>query len=139
MLIGALADLAGVPSQTIRFYERQGLLPEPRRTANGYRTYDDSALNRVRFIRSAQGAGLTLLEIASVVDLRDHGDVPCAHVATLLHTKLDDVVARQAQLSVLQAELEQLIERSHLLDPAACTDADVCHILAGPERPRRTI
>jgi MerR family mercuric resistance operon transcriptional regulator len=139
MLIGALADLAGVPSQTIRFYERQGLLPEPRRTANGYRTYDDSTLNRVRFIRSAQGAGLTLLEIASVVDLRDHGDVPCAHVATLLHTKLDAVVAQQAQLSVLRAELEQLIERSHLLDPAECTDADVCHILAGPRRPRPTI
>ena len=139
MLIGALADMAGVPSQTIRFYERQGLLPEPRRTANGYRTYDDSTLARVRFIRSAQGAGLTLLEIASVVDLRDHGEAPCAHVATLLHAKLDAVVARQAELSVLQTELEQLIERSHLLDPAECTDADVCHILAGPQRAWPTI
>ncbi len=136
MLIGALADIAGVPSQTIRFYERQGLLPEPRREPNGYRTYDDSTLARVRFIRSAQGAGLTLLEIASIVDLRDHGDVPCAPVAALLQTKLDAVVARQGELCVLHAELERLIERSHHLDPTQCTDVDVCHILAGPPRPR---
>ncbi|MGV8968391.1 MAG: heavy metal-responsive transcriptional regulator [Cellulomonas sp.] len=137
MLIGELADTVGLNSQTIRFYERQGLLPEPRRESNGYRAYDDSSVTRVLFIRSAQAAGLTLAEIASVVDLRDHGDVPCAHVARLLLSKLDGVRARQAELAALESELERLIARSHHLDPADCTDSDVCHILTGPRRRRR--
>ncbi len=137
MLIGELADTVGLPSQTIRFYERQGLLPEPRREANGYRTYDDSSVARVLFIRSAQAAGLTLAEIGSVVDLRDHGEVPCTHVATLLRSKLDGVRARQAELFALEAELERLIARSRHLDPADCTGSDICHILPAPRRHSR--
>jgi DNA-binding transcriptional MerR regulator len=136
MLIGELGGTVGLPSQTIRFYERRGLLPQPRREANGYRTYDDQTVTRVRFIRSAQAAGLTLVEIASIVDLRDRGDSPCTHVAALLHRKLDDVRARQAELAGLQAELEQLIDASDHLDPADCTETDVCHILAVPQPPR---
>lgn len=130
MLIGELADTVGLPSQTIRFYERRGLLPQPHRQANGYRAYDDAAVTRVRFIRNAQAAGLTLVEIGSIVDLRDHGHSPCTHVASVLHTKLDAVRARRAELAALEAELAQLVERSHDLDPADCTDTDVCHILA---------
>lgn len=137
MLIGELAETVGLNSQTIRFYERQGLLPEPHRAANGYRAYDDSSVTRVLFIRSAQAAGLTLAEISSVVDLRDYGDVPCTHVATLLHTKLDTVRARQTELATLEAELERLIARSHQLDPADCTDSDICHILTTPRRRAR--
>lgn len=131
MRIGEAAEAAGVPAQTIRFYEREGLLPPPRRGPNGYRDYDDSTLNRLRFIRSAQAAGLTLVEIASILDLRGEGAVPCAHVQTLLSTKLHDVQARQRELAVLEAELEELISRSHELDPADCTDEQICHIIAG--------
>ena len=130
MLIGKLADAAGLPSQTIRFYERKGLLPAPERGANGYRTYDASTLTRLHFVQTAQAAGLTLAEIASIIGLRDHGNVPCAHVATLIHHKLDDVRARIKDLAALEAELENLIERSHRLDPADCTDVDICHILS---------
>jgi MerR family mercuric resistance operon transcriptional regulator len=129
MLIGELADAVGLPSQTIRFYERQGLLPQPQRQANGYRTYDDTAVARVQFIRNAQSAGLTLVEIGSIVDLRDHGHRPCTHVSGVLHTKLNAVRARQAELAALEQELERLVERSHDLDPADCSDADICHIL----------
>lgn len=129
MLIGELAATVGLPAQTIRFYERRGLLPPPRRHANGYRAYGDVAVSRVRFIRNAQAAGLTLVEIGSIVDLRDHGHRPCTHVTSVLHTKLDAVRARRAELAVLEQELEQLVERSHHLDPADCTDTDVCHIL----------
>jgi len=131
MRIGAVADAAGVPTQTIRFYEREGLLPPPRRAPNGYREYDASTLNRLRFIRSAQAAGLTLVEIASILDLRGEGAVPCAHVQSLLATKLHDVQARQRELADLEAELEELIGRSHELDPADCTDRQICHIIAG--------
>ena len=132
MLIGELADAAGLPSQTIRFYERKGLLPAPERGANGYRTYDASTITRLHFVQTAQAAGLTLAEIASIIDLRDDGNVPCAHVATLIHNKLDDVRGRIKDLAALEAELGVLIERSHRLDPADCTDTDICHILSAP-------
>ncbi|GAA4710282.1 DNA-binding transcriptional regulator, MerR family [Promicromonospora umidemergens] len=129
MLIGELADTVGLPAQTIRFYERQGLLPQPRRQANGYRAYDDTALARVQFIRNAQAAGLTLVEIGSIVELRDNGHRPCTHVTNVLRTKLDAVHARQAELAALEHELEHLVARSNDLDPADCTDTDICHIL----------
>jgi len=130
MLIGELADAAGLPSQTIRFYERKGLLPAPERGSNGYRTYEESTLTRLHFVQAAQAAGLTLAEIGSIIGLRDHGDVPCAHVASLIDSKLVDVRARIKDLAVLETELENLIERSHRLDPADCTDTDICHILS---------
>lgn len=133
MLIGEVANAAGVPSQTIRFYERKGLLPAPERGANGYRTYDESTLARLRFVQSAQAAGLTLAEIGSIIDLRDDGNVPCAHVATLIYSKLNDVRARIRDLTVLRGELQGVIERSHHLNPADCTDADICHILSTRE------
>jgi len=130
MLIGELADAAGLPSQTIRFYERKGLLPTPERGFNGYRTYEESTLTRLHFVQAAQAAGLTLAEIGSIIGLRDDGDVPCAHVASLIDSKLVDVRARIKDLAVLETELENLIERSHRLDPADCTDTDICHILS---------
>jgi len=71
-------------------------------------------------------------EIGSIVDLRDIGNVPCAHVVTLIRSKLADVRARIRDLAALEAELE-FIARSHLLDPADCTDADICHILSAPQ------
>lgn len=131
MLIGELADTAGLPSQTIRFYERRGLLREPVRGANGYRIYDESTLTRLSFIHTAQAAGLTLAEIGSIIDLRDDGNVPCTHVASLLHSKLADVRTRIRSLAVLEAELMEVVERSHRLDHADCTNADICHILTG--------
>lgn len=132
MLIGQLAGAAGLPAQTIRFYEHEGLLPRPPRAANGYRSYDDTTLNRLRFIRAAQAAGLTLGEIRSIVELRDDGDVPCTHVTTLLSAKLEDVRARRRELDALARELEQLLTRSQRLDPGDCTASDVCQILTAP-------
>lgn len=129
MLIGQLADTVGVTSQTIRFYERRGLLPDPERADNGYRIYDESTLARLRFINAAQAAGLTLSEIRSIIDLRDDGTAPCAHVVALIERKLAEVRARITHLTELQSELETLREHSLLLDPADCTDAAVCHVL----------
>ena len=130
MRIGEAAVAAGVPTQTIRFYERRGLLPHPQRGPNGYREYDASVLTRLAFIRSGQAAGLTLVEVASILDLRREGAVPCAHVQSLLATKLLDVRERQRGLAALETELEQLLGRSHELDPADCNDQQICHIIA---------
>lgn len=134
MRIGEVADAERVSAQTIRFYERKGLLPQPRRGPNGYREYDGSTLNQLRFIRGAQSAGLSLVEIASILDLRGEGAVPCEHVQSLLSTKLHDVQARQRELAVLEAELASLISRSHELDPADCTDQQICHIITARGR-----
>ncbi|GAB2446991.1 hypoxia response transcriptional regulator [Nocardioides hungaricus] len=133
MLIGELADTVGVPSQTLRFYERKRLLPEPGRSANGYRVYDHSTLTRLHFIRLAQAAGLTLAEIRSIIELRDEGAAPCTHVAALIDHKLTDVQERIRHLAALESELEALVERSQVLDPADCADADICHILSAPK------
>ncbi|GAB2731129.1 heavy metal-responsive transcriptional regulator [Nocardioides pakistanensis] len=134
LLIGELADAAGVTSQAVRFYERKGLLPEAERGANGYRVYDESTIARLRFINLAQAAGLTLSEIRSIIELRDDGTVPCAHVVTLIDSKLSDVRARIRHLAALQGELEALLEHSRLLDPADCADDEICHILTSPSK-----
>ncbi len=129
MRIGELSDACGLPTRTIRFYERRGLLPDPSREPNGYRVYDETALGRMSFIRNAQSAGLTLAEIRSILDIRDTGSAPCSHVRDLLAAKLDEVHHRRARLETLEAELHQLIDRSRLLDPADCAEGEICHIL----------
>lgn len=129
MRIGDLATAAEIPPETVRYYERRGLLASPPRSANGYRTYDDTALHQLRFIRTAQAAGLTLAEIHSVIELRNDGTTPCSHVEALLSDKLADVRERQRQLAALEHELAQLVERSATLNPADCRPDDICHIL----------
>ncbi|WP_188686996.1 heavy metal-responsive transcriptional regulator [Nesterenkonia cremea] len=129
MLIGELSSITGIGRQTIRFYERQGLLPEPVRTGGGYRRYDDQAIARLRFIRAAQAAGLSLSEVLEAIELRGTGQIPCAHVSGLLEQKLADVRARQVDLEALAADLEQTLLASQNLDPADCGDAEVCHIV----------
>lgn len=130
MRIGEVAGAVGVPTQTIRFYERKGLLPQPRRGPNGYREYDASTLTLLEFIGSGQAAGLTLGEIATILDLRGEGATPCTHVQALLAAKLLDVQARQRELASLETELENLIVRSRRLDPADCSDEAICHIIS---------
>ncbi len=129
MRIGDVATATGLETQAIRFYERKGLLPPPGRSPNGYRVYDASTITRLEFIRSGQGAGLTLAEIATILELRDDGDTPCTHVRALLTAKLRDVHTRQQQLHALETELDTLIRRSDQLDPADCTDTQICHII----------
>ncbi|MET4783399.1 heavy metal-responsive transcriptional regulator [Glaciihabitans sp. UYNi722] len=133
MRIGDLALVAGVNAQTIRFYERRGLLPSAARETNGYRWYDDASTSRLRFIRASQAAGLTLGEISSIIALRQTGETPCAHVTTLLAGKLETVRARQRELALLETELQHLIEASQSLDPADCPAGSVCQIIPQPQ------
>ena len=129
MKIGELANACDVPTQTIRFYEKRRLLPEPPRLPNGYRSYDDATVERITFIRRSQAAGLTLAEIAGVLNVRAEGHAPCLHVSELLTTKLSDVQDRITELTALKVELSGLVERSKQLDPADCTAGQICHIL----------
>lgn len=138
MRIGEVAEAVGVPTATIRFYERKGLLPQPHRGPNGYREYNDSTLTTLTFIRNAQAAGLTLVEIATILALRRENTTPCGHVHDLLAAKLLDVQRRQRELAILEAELGHLIGLSRRLDPTDCSDEAICHIIAQPlaSRPR---
>ncbi|MGE0307993.1 MAG: heavy metal-responsive transcriptional regulator [Acidimicrobiia bacterium] len=139
MRIGDLAEQCGLPSRTIRYYERRGLLPPPLRSGNGYRVYTEVDRDRLEFIRTAQAAGLTLNEIGGIVQLRNQGTTPCAHVTELLNRKLHDVQQRIEQLTSLHAELHGLIEHGRGFDPATCTERDICRILQprpNPAEPR---
>ncbi len=131
MNIGDLSRACGVPTQTIRFYEKRGLLPDPQRQPNGYRIYEEAAIGRIAFIRRAQRSGLTLNEICGVLKVRAEGRAPCSHVSTLLSSKLFDVTTQLRELRTLRNELEALIDRSQQLDPADCAGDQICHIL-GP-------
>ena len=130
MLIGELADRVGVPSRTVRFYERRGLMPNPNRTSSGYRVYSEDAVTRLRFIRHAQSAGLSLAEIKGVLDVRDEGAAPCEHVTAVVRAKLTDIREQRTALDLLETALSGLLDRADSLDPADCGPDDICHILS---------
>ncbi|OUD03875.1 heavy metal-responsive transcriptional regulator [Streptomyces swartbergensis] len=135
MRIGEVAAASGLTTKTIRFYEQAGLLSAPPRTADGYRDYPGQTVKRLAFIRDAQGAGLTLAEIRSVLALRDAGFSPCTHVTALINRHLADIDQRLAELRATKAVLHGLAERAAETDPADCTDADVCRILTKANAP----
>lgn len=128
MRIGDLAAQAGVTTKALRFYEQAGVLPPPDRTSSGYRDYDGAALARLRFVKAAQAAGLTLAEIREVV-VREAQGPPCGHVAALLDRHAADLDARIVDLQAARAEVRRLRDRARGLDPAACGDDAVCHVI----------
>ena len=127
--IGELATKAGLTAKTIRFYETAGVLSEPERQPSGYRDYDDSALARLRFVKAAQAAGLTLAEIRQVIAVRDLSGPPCRHVTDLLDTHAADLDRRIAELTALRDEVQRLRDRADSLDPSRCDDTAVCHVI----------
>jgi DNA-binding transcriptional MerR regulator len=127
--IGELATQAGLTVKTIRFYEQARVLPEPARRPSGYRTYEASAVARLRFVKAAQAAGLTLAEIRQIIAVRDRSGPPCRHVTDLLDAHAADLQRRIAELTALRAEVSRLRNRADGLDPAQCGDDDVCHVI----------
>ena len=130
MKIGELGDACGVTTKTIRYYESIGLFDEPGRTASGYRDYSADAVERLRFIRDAQATGLTLSEIASVLELKVAGEGSCAHTTALIDAHLTAIDAQIEQLTTARRELAALAKRSESLDPASCTDPNRCQVIA---------
>ena len=109
MQIGEVADQAGVSIQTMRYYERRGLLPEPQRSEAGYRRYGQDALRRVRFIRRAQELGFTLEEIAELLALWEQSAVACDHVAERATATLDRIDAKIGDLQRMRSALGQYV------------------------------
>lgn len=129
MRIGELATRSGLPVKTIRYYSDIGVLPEATRTPAGYRTYDDSALDRVAFVRAAQAIGLTLGEIRQILALRDHGQTPCAHVTHLIEQRSQRVAHHITELQRLETDLQRLAHRTRQLDPTDCQPGLICHVI----------
>lgn len=134
VLIGTVAEVTGVSTQTIRLYERRGLLWPADRLANGYRHYGGDTVDRLGFIQSAQASGLTLAEIGSILAMRDAELRPCDHVVQLLGDKLLDVRERRQQLARLEVELERLLEGSTRMNPTDCAEEDICQIISGTQQ-----
>lgn len=106
--IGVLAEAAGVNVETIRFYQRKGLMQEPDRPLGGIRRYGSAALARVRFIKSAQRLGFSLDEIADLLQLEDGSQ--CAEAREQAEHKLTDVRARLADLQRIEMALQTIVE-----------------------------
>jgi len=125
MRIGQLARLVGVDTQTIRFYEHQGLLPPPNRQENGYRVYADKHLEQLSFVCRCRILDLSLAEIRELQRSQNAPHQPCAAVNSLL----DDHISRvRSQITVLQALEKQLVSLR-----AGCSDGrevEACGVLA---------
>lgn len=112
--IGELAEAAGVAVDTVRFYERRGLLPAPPRTVSGYRQYDDGALDRLRFILRAKGLGFTLAQIDGLMPAR------FATVRSAAVAKIAALDTEAAELARVRARLELLVQTCDEGDVATC-------------------
>jgi MerR family mercuric resistance operon transcriptional regulator len=108
--IGRVAKEAGVSVETVRYYERQGMIDQPPRTG-GPRHYDDRALAMLKYIRVAQGFGLTLREIKSLRGELGTGRGFCRALQSLVENKLVDIARKQTELSALAVELEAFLGR----------------------------
>lgn len=111
LTIGQVADRAGVGVETIRFYERKGLINRPRRPASGYRHYPAEVVQRVRFIRHAKDVGFTLKEISGLLALRVDPESTCADVRNRARAKIEGIEKRIEDLAVMKGALERLARR----------------------------
>lgn len=108
LTIGSLSKQSGVNVETIRFYERSGLLPAPQRTPSGYRSYRAEDVRRLRFIRRGRELGFSLEEIRELLELAAHPQQPCASADRMVREHLDAIEIRIRDLQNLQQELRKL-------------------------------
>jgi DNA-binding transcriptional MerR regulator len=110
--ISAQAATLGLSADTLRYYERLGLLPPQPRTAAGYRIYGDETAERLNFICGAKRMGLRLADIKELLDVRDRGQCPCGHTQALVERRLAEVEAEIQQLSAVRGQLLTLKKRN---------------------------
>lgn len=123
LTIAALAKASGVHLETVRYYERIGLMPKPERTARGYRNYGEEDVRRLSFIRRAREIGFSIGEIKELLVLAEPGRAPCAEVQTLTSAHLAEVRTKIADLRKLEAILADAVER------CSTETAPVCPVL----------
>ncbi len=126
MRIGALAKATGTPVETIRFYEREGLLPAAARADNNYRLYTQAHANRLAFIRHCRNLDMTLDEVRALLRFKDAPQQDCGEVDALLDEHIEHVAQRIRELRALEKDLKLLRARCGVAHAA-----DRCGILSG--------
>jgi Cd(II)/Pb(II)-responsive transcriptional regulator len=132
MKIGELARLAQTQNETIRYYEREGLLPEARRSDANYRIYDESHVQRLAFIRHCRSLDMTLGEIRTLLHFKDAPEENCGEVNALLDEHIGHVATRIQDLRGLEKELKSLRLQCQMGEAAAS-----CGILSSLEKAAR--
>ncbi|MHB8247723.1 MAG: Cd(II)/Pb(II)-responsive transcriptional regulator [Acidithiobacillus sp.] len=127
MRIGALGQATGVDPETIRYYERIGLLPAPARRANGYRAYGPAHLERLAFVRHCRALDMPLADVQRLLHLLNHPLDDCRDVNRLIDTHLTRVQERLQSLQALARQLEQLRGRCH--EQHATAECGILHEL----------
>lgn len=122
-----LARLTGCNLETIRYYERIGIMPEPPRTAANYRAYDPTHVARLRFVMRARELGFTLEEVRELLGLVDGGAQTCGEVQRLAAAHLDTIRARMADLARIEAALSDTLSKCTGEDVPECAVIDALH------------
>lgn len=131
--IKAFGKLIGVSPETIRHYERLGILPEAKRTDNGYRIYTEEDKERLQFVGSARQSGLSLEDIVQIIALCDQHLSPCEFVRELITAKIGEIESRLHELYMLRCELLTLQGKTMSL-PSRIATACICHIKESDNR-----
>lgn len=105
MKIGELSKLTGCEVVTIRYYEKKGLLPHPKRTGSNYRTYEQAHAERLKFIRFCRSLDISLHDIGKLLELRDRPTMACGEVDDLIDTHILQIETRIAELQQLKEQL----------------------------------
>lgn len=134
MNIGRLGRLTDTKVETIRYYERIGLLPSPPRTGGNYRAYDAGHVRRLSFIRRARGLGFHLDTIRALLDVADRPDQPCADVDALARAQIREVEDKIADLTCLRDELVRIVGQCH---GGRVADCHIIEALSPGQVPRR--
>jgi len=129
--IGRLASEVGINLETVRFYEREGLLKKPPRSRNGYRQFPVDSIRRLRFIRRAQDLGFSLNEIRELLALRASSGTSCEEICRLAEAKLADVEAKITTLESLRDSLRKLAKSCPRCAPLS--DCPILECLDGDE------
>ncbi len=111
LTIGQVAKAAGVGVETIRFYEREGLINEPARRPSGYRQYPQDAVRRIQFIKNAKALGFSLKEISELLELKLDPEEGCADVGERALSKITDIEEKIHSLKRMKAALHRMVER----------------------------
>jgi DNA-binding transcriptional MerR regulator len=131
MKIGEVAKLSGTGIETIRFYEREGLLLEPERRPSGYRQYDESSVGRLDYIRRAKELGFTLAEIKELLEL-SFAHSNCEHIRQRAEGKISDIEGKIRSLQQMKRSLRKIVERCGTKD-----STDDCPLVHQSRRPSR--
>lgn len=128
--IGQIAARCSVNTKTVRYYESIGLMPPPARIANGYRTYTETDVARLEFIRRAQSLGLSLAAIQDILAMQDAGNHPCAEVHQLATLRISEIDQQIAELQRMREELTDLATRAADVKDDVRPTSDFCPAIA---------